>query len=248
MHTPEALQSSQYEFPYHHIPFLDGRGRARRTRILPWGLEYLCYTSHIVELIGRLQPQTMLDVGCGDGLLISRLTGTVPGLTGIDMDQGALLFAKAFAPSATFIDGDVAGLEQQFDLVTAIEVLEHIPDGDDLAFLRACGDRVAPGGTLLLSVPTINVPLNAKHYRHYDHRRLESDLKAALPEFTVQSLDYFYRRSRAEDLYKRLTGIGLVQGDISPIRNLLWRHVSRRAPTATAGNGLHLIAVLSKPA
>ncbi len=106
----------------------------------------------------------VLDVGCGAGLLsepAARLGGTV---TGLDPAPGMIEAARRHAAeSGLAIDYRAGTVEMlaaegaQFDLVVAMEVVEHVADVP--LFLRACAQVLRPDGLLLLS--TINRTLRA---------------------------------------------------------------------------------------
>jgi 2-polyprenyl-6-hydroxyphenyl methylase/3-demethylubiquinone-9 3-methyltransferase len=102
-----------------------------------------------------LEGKTALDVGCGAGLLAEPLARLGAKVTGIDATPEVIAVAREHAAAMGLeIDyriGDVAALEGQYDLVTCLEVIEHVADPS--AFLKALAARLAPGGLLVLSTP-----------------------------------------------------------------------------------------------
>ncbi len=102
-----------------------------------------------------LEGRTALDVGCGAGLLTEPLARLGARATGVDASPEVIEIARAHAASVGLdIDyrvGDVQQLEGQFDLVTAMEVIEHV--ADPAAFIAALAARLARGGLLILSTP-----------------------------------------------------------------------------------------------
>jgi 2-polyprenyl-6-hydroxyphenyl methylase/3-demethylubiquinone-9 3-methyltransferase len=102
-----------------------------------------------------LEGKTALDVGCGAGLLAEPLARLGAMVTGIDAAPELIAVAREHAAAMRLeIDyraGDVHELEGQFDLVTCMEVIEHV--ADPAAFLKAVAKRLAPVGLLVLSTP-----------------------------------------------------------------------------------------------
>lgn len=104
------------------------------------------------------------DIGCGGGLIsepLARLGGSV---TGIDPALETIEAAQAHAMSQGLeIDyrairvEDLAAAGENFDIVVAMEVVEHVPDLT--GFLRVCASILKPGGLMLLS--TLNRTLKA---------------------------------------------------------------------------------------
>ncbi len=236
-------QESQYGFPYHYIPHFKG-GAPRTTRTLKWGLEYLCYQQYLVERVRAHAPASVLDVGCGDGHLLGLLGDAVPVRVGVDLAAPAIRFARAFHPDVRFEVIDAAALAEQFELVISIEVLEHVPDEHVGAFLRALAARVRPGGTVLLSVPTVVMPVSAKHYRHYDRALLERQLAESGAALALDDVAYVYRSS---PLVRGLTLAmhnGLFSIEIPRLQRLLWRYTWDRLRIASARDGNHLVATL----
>jgi 2-polyprenyl-6-hydroxyphenyl methylase/3-demethylubiquinone-9 3-methyltransferase len=102
-----------------------------------------------------LEGKSVLDVGCGAGLLaepLARLGGKV---TGIDASPEVIRVASEHATASgldiEYRSGDVQDLDGEFDLVTAMEVIEHVADPG--LFVEALAKRLAPDGLLIMSTP-----------------------------------------------------------------------------------------------
>ena len=102
-----------------------------------------------------LDGKSALDVGCGAGLLAEPLARLGASVTGVDASPEVIAVARDHAATMGLaIDyrvGDVQALDGQFDLVTAMEVIEHV--ADPAAFLKALAKRLSPSGLLVLSTP-----------------------------------------------------------------------------------------------
>ncbi|KLI64529.1 bifunctional 2-polyprenyl-6-hydroxyphenol methylase/3-demethylubiquinol 3-O-methyltransferase UbiG [Aurantiacibacter marinus] len=109
-----------------------------------------------VESIKPLAGKTALDVGCGAGLLcepLARLGGEVTGVDAApENTQVAALHAEGAGLDIRYVPGELGTLGLgQFDLVTCMEVIEHV--SDKAAFLAALTARLASGGLLIMSTP-----------------------------------------------------------------------------------------------
>ncbi len=103
-----------------------------------------------------LAGRSPLDAGCGAGLLAEPLARMGAAVTGVDAAPENIGAARAHAEagglSIEYIAGEVEQLGQRrFDLVTSMEVVEHVTD--PAAFVATLAGLVAPGGLLILSTP-----------------------------------------------------------------------------------------------
>jgi len=102
-----------------------------------------------------LEGKSALDVGCGAGLLAEPLARLGAKVTAIDASRELIAAAQAHARGQGLeIDYKVAAAEDiggSYDLVTAMEVIEHV--ADPALFVQALAARLAPGGLLILSTP-----------------------------------------------------------------------------------------------
>jgi len=111
-----------------------------------------CDTHGVRPLAGK----TALDIGCGAGLVCEPLTRLGAAVTGVDAAADNVAAAAAHADSGgldiRYMAGEVASLDiGTFDLVTCLEVVEHVADKP--AFLADVAARLSPDGLLIMSTP-----------------------------------------------------------------------------------------------
>ena len=111
---------------------------------------------YIDGLVG-LQGKRMLDVGCGGGILSESMYFKGADVVGIDLGEKALNVAKLHQLESgakvayQYISVEQLAAEQpaSFDVVTCMEMLEHVPDPS--AIVAACAKLVKPGGSVFFS-------------------------------------------------------------------------------------------------
>ena len=127
----------------------------------PVRLEFLRDTidTHWPEDRGSAKPlagKVALDIGCGAGLLCEPIARLGADVTGVDASAENVSVAATHAEGAgldiRYMAGEVASLDiGTFDLVTCVEVIEHVADKP--AFLADVAARLAPEGLLVMSTP-----------------------------------------------------------------------------------------------
>ena len=123
-----------------------------------------------IDAIGQLAGKTVLDVGCGGGILSESMAKLgAAQVTGIDMAEKSLQAAQTHAQEqgvgnicyrCVRVEDLAEERPHSFDVVTCMEMMEHVPD--PAAIVAACAKLVKPGGTVFFS--TIN--RNPKSYVH----------------------------------------------------------------------------------
>ena len=113
-----------------------------------------------IRQIATLSGSRVVDIGCGGGILTESMAGLGASVTGIDMAEAPLAVARLHqAESGTNVEylrstaEDLASKRPgQFDVVTCLEMLEHVPSPP--AVIAACAELLRPGGNIFFS--TIN--------------------------------------------------------------------------------------------
>lgn len=119
-----------------------------------------------IDARATIAGKQVLDVGCGGGILAESMAARGAGVTGIDLAKKSLKVAQLHSlESGVAVDYRCVAVEElaeeapaSFDVVTCMEMLEHVPDPQSV--VRSCASLVKPGGWVFFS--TLN--RNAKSY------------------------------------------------------------------------------------
>lgn len=240
------IQEQEYQFPYHHLPHFDKKFNVVNYRSLAWGFKYFCYLLHFKNRMESLKVNSVLDVGCGEGRFLGLLDSRINRKVGVDLSERAIGFAKAFHPNIEFLAKDSSEIDEKFDMVTAIEVLEHIPDEEVNGFFKKLADRTNEQGRIMMSVPTTVKPVSAKHYRHYDLALFQKQLKLANIPFEIEKVDYLYREPKWLALYSKITNnkFGMLQ--IRYFNEWVWKYTQKHLCVTNAEHGEELVIQLKR--
>ena len=111
-----------------------------------------------IQTLAPLPGQRVLDVGCGGGILSDAMARVGANVTGIDLASKALKVAQLHAleaqtPNVSYREISAEAMAQEapasFDVVTCMEMLEHVPD--PASVVHACANLVKPGGWVFFS-------------------------------------------------------------------------------------------------
>ncbi len=151
----------------------------------------------VARVVRRRRPRRLLDIGSGQGDLLGRLHGSLPAssLFGLELSRTGVLRTRSKVPAADvrcvdLLDADAASRisDIRADFAVCCEVLEHLDD--PATFLRTAASALAPGATLIVTVPggpRSEFDRLIGHRRHYTPESLRLVLQSA--GFVVVKVD-----------------------------------------------------------
>lgn len=143
------------------------------------------YKDMLYKFIPVDNSSHILDVGCGMGFALITLQDIgYFNLTGIDIDEGQIDSCINKGLKAILVDDSINYLlthKSSYDLILALDVIEHIPNDDQLLFLKSISEALKPGGKIICTVPNANSGV-ASRWRYNDWTHYTS--------FTEHSLDF----------------------------------------------------------
>lgn len=203
----QAHQESEYYFPYHYVSKMPSSGFAQHF-VDSWGINYISTIVFLLNHIERSQPKSLIDIGCGDGRLTREIHTHLPSikLKGIDYSSRAINLAQAMNQDFPDIQYDRVdllsnNLPEKYDAAILMEVLEHIPPHEVHTFVCGVHSVLKPGGTLFLTVPHINKPVEYKHFQHFSVETISNCLSS---HFHIIEIVPFEKRSFARRFLNKL--------------------------------------------
>jgi SAM-dependent methyltransferase len=154
----------------------------------------------------------LIDIGCGNGAALAKMASALPDwdLYGHELGSGAEVFLRSLPRFRGLFTGDLGSVPGQYDFISMIHSLEHIPD--PLAALRTVRRMLADGGRLLVEVPDLATsPFDlvvADHRTHFTTATLK-DLAARAGLKAEILSDHV--------LPKEITLIARAQADTAPV-------------------------------
>lgn len=124
-------------------------------RLNPARLSYI--KEQVLDHYSAIKKLSVLDIGCGGGLICEPLSRLEAKVTGIDADPEAILAAKQHATEEglqiTYQNSSIESLlkssKQRYDVVLALEIVEHVDDIQN--FVQSCFEACKPGGLVIFS-------------------------------------------------------------------------------------------------
>lgn len=188
----------------------------------------------------QLRDSTVLDVGCGGGLLSEALAQAGAKVTAIDLAPNLLKVARLHGLESgikvDYREMPVEALADEapasFDAVTCMEMLEHVPD--PASVIAACARLLKPGGQLFLSTLNRTPAAFALAIVGAEY------VARVLPKGTHQYRDFI----KPSELAKWLRAAGLELGDVSGLMYEPWRNSAR----IVSRTDINYLACARKPA
>ena len=102
-----------------------------------------------IELVKQVRPKSILEIGCGAGEFLQKVSSGVEYSLGLDINESALELARQ--KGLEVCAKSVHDLEKSFDMIVLFEVLEHLKSPGEI--LRAIERKLNLGGVLVIAVP-----------------------------------------------------------------------------------------------
>jgi SAM-dependent methyltransferase len=122
-----------------------------------WPAARNSWIATLLAMYGEPPPRRVLEVGCGSGNVVRKLTEIGYKVTGVDTDRRLIEKAQERCGSATLVIGDVArlppALQGPYDVIGFFDVLEHLDRPEDL--IRAALQWAKPGTLIIATVPAL---------------------------------------------------------------------------------------------
>lgn len=176
----------------------------------------------VLEELARLPGRRLFDLGCGDGRGSVQFANRGYEVTGVDMLESGIAFARRNFPEVRFELGsctdNLAEKYGRFPIVVSIEVIEHLYD--PRAFMRTAMDLLEPSGSLVISTPfhgywkNLALSLRNKWDQHhdplFDHGHIKfwsiPTLTKLLQEFKLEKI-HFTRAGRLPAIAKSMIAV-----------------------------------------
>ena len=248
MTQQQKFQEEEYDFPYHHLPSL-GNNYWELGKWYFDGLEYLAILTHVKNLINESKPNNILDFGCGDGRLSLELQKEgFLNIVGMDISEKALNYAKVFNKG---INGNIKFVSSfdkiennKFDLIVAMEVLEHIHENELPEIIKKLFLILEDNGKFIVTVPHLNKkPIPMKHFRHYDLELIRNHVSEY---FNIDDAQYLIKLGFIKKMIRQVMINRFFILNWKPLTRLTKIIYERFVLKATKRSGSNLVVILSK--
>jgi 2-polyprenyl-3-methyl-5-hydroxy-6-metoxy-1,4-benzoquinol methylase len=145
---------------------------------------YRWFFEVFLENTGHLEEKIkMLDAGCNDGRIAYELQKLGHKVLGIDILENSIQYYKILVPDAEFKVADLVNFDndealfEKFDYVNCVDVIEHLHLDYQLAVIKNLNTVLKHNGKIIISFPTVRIPMSKLHYKHFTLEELKKLLE-----------------------------------------------------------------------
>jgi len=196
----------------------ENRGGQDHTQLFNQQLFY--FTKELIPLLSKDKQSKILDIGCGNGAMIkAAMNAGYTQVQGIDLSPEQIKTAQSMGidkVSCIGIDDYLTENKGGFDVILAIDVIEHFTKSELVAYLNKIKTALEPGGMVLFRTPNMDAPLTSVYsFGDFTHECL---LNKSSAEQVMASAGF----SQIEVLPSMILAQGFVK---ETIRKITWRCV-----------------------
>lgn len=188
------------------------------------GFKFKQFDTNYRRFFPRNIDAALLDIGVGRGEMLSCMKewGYEQSL-GVDISPSTITFCKSLGLQCQLVvdtEEWLRGYNNEFSLITLLDVLEHIRKEQTIPFLRAIFDALAEGGVLLVQVPNMQAPDGQlERYNDFTHESgfIEHSLQQVLLAAGFARVEIFPFNDSITDCWKEKVRLGL--------RALYWKWI-----------------------
>ena len=164
----------------------------------------------------------VLDIGSGSFYGVALIAENARRVVGIESSRAAVKMAKSFWGKTINIEclqgKDLSEVRESFQMITIINVIEHMPEKDALTLLQAAAGKLEKGGRLFLSTPRNRSQVRSGQLENPDHVKEYNDESL---EDLVRKADFKIEKKYIQTMTKIKTGI---ESEVDPTERawLFW--------------------------
>lgn len=207
--SKEKVQQDKYNFPYHYIPVYDDK-IMKKVQYWGTGHRYLGNIKIIFDLLEKIEFDSLIDIGTGDGRIVRELYNKYndKDIVGVDYYKIAIDLAKAMNPNIAdrFMIEDISNktIDTKYDVVTIINVLEQIEPDKLNNFVFLASEYLKKDGYFIITVPSDNKEVFGAAYQHFNENKLIDLLSELFYDINIIYFDDI--KSKRLNLFHRLIG------------------------------------------
>lgn len=142
------------------------QARTSKVDVSGFGRYAKAYRWHLRGWLPENKQAKILDVGCGYGRMLQFFSKRgYTDVTGVDMSPEQIEFARTIHPNVVQANAleFMGGHEEQFDMILAVDLIEHLTKDQILQFLDLSHRALKPGGQLIIQTPNADSPFGTIH-------------------------------------------------------------------------------------
>lgn len=162
------------------------------------------FEKNYTQLLRTENCKKTLDIGIGRGEMLSCMRNLNLDYQGIDISPSTVSFCKTLDLNCALVDDTEIWLNshpKSFDVITCLDVLEHIPKDKTISFLKSIRGSLSDGGIAIIQVPNLQCPEGQLHHFN-DFTHLTGFVEHSLAQVLIAAEFKNYSFHGFEEIYK----------------------------------------------